>query len=136
LVGDGPAMEEFKTLAASLGLRDRARFMGRLPMLEAMKLGRIMVLPSRFESFPYVVLETAAAGLPLITSAVGGIPEVVPKEFICDPLTSEELARRMLLLLDNPQARDRGGEDYARHIRKTCSATDMTNKITSFYTSA
>jgi glycosyltransferase involved in cell wall biosynthesis len=136
LVGDGPAMQEYKDLAASLGLTERCRFTGRLPMLEAMKLGHIMVLPSRFESFPYVVLETAAAGLPLITSAVGGIPEVVPKQFICDPLTPEALMQHMRTLLESADAREQGGKTYADHIRKTCSAVEMTKRITDFYASA
>ena len=41
-----------------------------------MTLGRVMVIPSRAESLPYVVLETAAASKPLITTSVGGIPEI------------------------------------------------------------
>ena len=47
-----------------------------MPARAAMALGRIMVIPSRAESLPYVVLEAAAAGKPLITTSVGGIPEV------------------------------------------------------------
>ena len=47
-----------------------------MPARQAMALGKIMVAPSRFESLPYVVLEAAAAGKPLITTQVGGIPEI------------------------------------------------------------
>jgi glycosyltransferase involved in cell wall biosynthesis len=136
LVGDGPAMDEYKSLAATLGIAARTRFMGRLPMVEAVKHGRIMVLPSRFESFPYVVLETAAASLPMITTAVGGIPEVVPRSLLCEPLTAENLAIRMGKLLGDPAQMKRDGEDYATLIRKTCRAQDMAQKITDFYISA
>jgi glycosyltransferase involved in cell wall biosynthesis len=136
LVGDGPAMDEYKSLAASLGISKLVRFMGRMPMQEAVSRGRIMVLPSRFESFPYVVLETAAASLPLITTAVGGIPEVVPRSLLCDPLTAENLADHMGKLLANPERMKRDGDDYAALIRKTCMASDMTRKITDFYVSA
>jgi glycosyltransferase involved in cell wall biosynthesis len=136
LVGDGPDMETYKALAAKLGLSDKATFVGRMPMQKAVNLGRIMVLPSRFESFPYVVLETAGAGLPLITTAVGGIAEVVPRELLCDPLTAENLAVRMKALWGNKVAMRREGADYAAHIRKTCAAMDMTRKITDFYQSA
>ena len=45
-------------------------------MRRALALGRLMVLPSRAESLPYVVLETAAADRPMITTRVGGIPEI------------------------------------------------------------
>jgi glycosyltransferase involved in cell wall biosynthesis len=136
LVGDGPAMDEYKDLAQALGISNRISFKGRVPMTEAVKMGRIMVLPSRFESFPYVVLETAASGLPLITSSVGGIPEVVPKEFLCLPLDVTTLAERMSTLLADPQQMKDLGKSYASHIQKTCSAQEMTKKITDFYESA
>jgi glycosyltransferase involved in cell wall biosynthesis len=136
LVGDGPSIEDYKTMAATLGIANRTSFKGRMPMGEAVKMGRIMVLPSRFESFPYVVLETAAAGLPLITSSVGGIPEVVPKQMLCEPLDVPTLAGRMAALLANPQQMKDVGETYAKHILATCNATEMTRKITNFYKSA
>jgi glycosyltransferase involved in cell wall biosynthesis len=136
LVGDGPSMGEYQALALELGIANMAKFMGRMPMQDAVKHGRIMVLPSRFESFPYVVLETAAASLPLITTAVGGIAEVVPRSLLCDPLTVENLAAHMAKLLAHPIQMKRDGADYAAHIRKTCSAREMTRKITDFYNSA
>jgi glycosyltransferase involved in cell wall biosynthesis len=136
VIGDGPSIDEYKALAASLGLSQRVFFRGRMPMEEAVKMGRIMVLPSRFESFPYVVLETAAAGLPLITSAVGGIPEVVPEAMLCQPLDADTLAGRMASLLADPQQMKDVGKSYADHIRNTCAACEMTKKLTNFYTSA
>jgi glycosyltransferase involved in cell wall biosynthesis len=136
LVGDGPEMDDYKALARELQLSERVHFAGRMPMAEAVKLGRIMVLPSRFESFPYVVLETAAAGLPLITSAVGGIPEVVPKSMLCDPLTPDELAGRMNQLRSDPSRIAAEGQAYATHILKTCMALNMAERITEFYTTA
>ena len=50
--------------------------MPAMPARQAIALGRIMVVPSRAESLPYVVLEAAAAGMPLIATGVGGIPEI------------------------------------------------------------
>jgi glycosyltransferase involved in cell wall biosynthesis len=47
-----------------------------MPARAAMALGRIMIIPSRAESLPYVVLEAASAGKPLIATSVGGIPEI------------------------------------------------------------
>jgi glycosyltransferase involved in cell wall biosynthesis len=47
-----------------------------MPARAAMALGRTMIIPSRAESLPYVVLEAAAAEKPLITTNVGGIPEI------------------------------------------------------------
>ncbi len=50
--------------------------MAPMPARQAFALGRIMVVPSRAESFPYIVLEAAAAGKPLIATRVGGIPDM------------------------------------------------------------
>jgi len=77
IVGDGPDASQFETLAYNLGLRDQVRFAGAMPAAKAFRLGRVLVMPSRAESFPYVVLEAAAVGMPVIASDVGGIPEIV-----------------------------------------------------------
>lgn len=77
IVGDGPDAKEFAALSASLRLTDRVTFPGAMPAAKAFLLGRILVMPSRAESFPYIVLEAAATGIPLIATNVGGIGEIV-----------------------------------------------------------
>lgn len=76
VVGGGPLAAELHMQAEHLGLSRAIRFMPPMPARAAMALGRVMVIPSRAESLPYVVLEAAAAGKPLITTNVGGIPEI------------------------------------------------------------
>ena len=76
LVGGGPSEAELKARVESLGLVSAIRFMPPMPARAAMALGRVMVIPSRAESLPYVVLEAAAACKPLITTDVGGIHEI------------------------------------------------------------
>ncbi len=77
IVGDGPDAGQFRETAQRLGLGSRVAFLGAMPAALAFPLGRMLVMPSRAESFPYIVLEAAAAGIPLIATAVGGIPEIV-----------------------------------------------------------
>jgi len=77
VVGSGPHGESFRSLASRLGLDPVVRFAGAMPVADAFPLGRVLVVPSLKESFPYVVLEGAAAGLPLVATDVGGIPEIV-----------------------------------------------------------
>jgi glycosyltransferase involved in cell wall biosynthesis len=77
IVGSGPIADSLKSKVAVLKLDKVIAFTGALPARQAFDLGRIMAVPSLAESFPYVVLEAAAAGLPLISTNVGGIPEIV-----------------------------------------------------------
>jgi len=76
LVGEGPELPALTAQVERTGLSGAIRFAPPMPARAAMALGRLMVIPSRAESLPYVVLEAAAAGKPLITTTVGGIPEI------------------------------------------------------------
>jgi glycosyltransferase involved in cell wall biosynthesis len=76
LVGDGPERASLQAQITRLGLSGAVRLLPAMPAREAFALGRIMVVPSRHESLPYVVLEAAAASKPLIATNVGGIPEI------------------------------------------------------------
>ncbi|MCS7208467.1 MAG: glycosyltransferase [Fimbriimonadales bacterium] len=78
LVGDGelrPAMEQ---LAQELGVAERARFWGiRADVPDLLNAADIFTLPSKYEGNPMSVMEAMAAGLPVVATAVGGIPELV-----------------------------------------------------------
>ncbi|WP_131116765.1 glycosyltransferase [Lichenihabitans psoromatis] len=76
LVGSGPDRDKLQARAASLGLQQDIVFAGPMPARQAFELGRVLVVPSRAESLPYVILEAAGAQLPIIATNVGGIPEI------------------------------------------------------------
>jgi glycosyltransferase involved in cell wall biosynthesis len=76
LVGSGPSEQALKAQVESRGLSGAIRFKAAMPARHALTLGRVMAVPSRAESLPYVVLEAAAAGVPLIATNVGGISEI------------------------------------------------------------
>lgn len=76
IVGDGPDKARYQALTAQLGLETAVTFLEPLPAPTAFRLARMVVVPSRAESLPYVVLEAAAAGIPVIATRVGGIPEI------------------------------------------------------------
>lgn len=76
IVGDGPDMKTFVQLARTLGLNEQVHFLGRMPAREAFLHGHCVIVPSRAESLPYIVLEAAAAEKPLIATDVGGISEI------------------------------------------------------------
>ena len=78
IVGDGPERQPLEATAASLGLSDRVIFTGQLSDVEAyFKAADVLVNPSHSEGSPYVLLEAMTAGLPIVATAVGGVPEMV-----------------------------------------------------------
>jgi glycosyltransferase involved in cell wall biosynthesis len=76
IVGSGPLRPELEAQAARLGLAGAITFHGPVPARDAFRLGKLAAVPSRAESMPYIVLETAAAGLPIVSTNVGGIPDI------------------------------------------------------------
>lgn len=79
-VGGGPDEAAFRMQASTLGLDQRVTFAAPMPAREAFARGRVVVMPSRAESLPYLALEAIAAGRPLIATRVGGIPEIFGAE--------------------------------------------------------
>ncbi len=117
LVGSGPDREVLERLAAELGLGDRVRFPGPMPARRAFALGRTLVVPSRAESLPYVVLEAAAARVPLISTDVGGIPEIFGRHR-GRLIPSDDVARlggaMAAALAASPERRARDAADLAQ----------------------
>jgi glycosyltransferase involved in cell wall biosynthesis len=104
--GDGPRREHLEVLARALGLTGRVTFLGECrdvaPILAASDL---FVLPSRSEAFPNALIEAMATALPVIASAVGGIPEVVRpgvNGLLVPPDDAAALADAALALMADP----------------------------------
>ena len=80
LAGDGPDADKLRALAGELGLEGRARFLGPQPratVFELLRAGDAVVLPSKWENFPHVLVEALAVGTPVIATAAGGVTEIV-----------------------------------------------------------
>jgi N-acetyl-alpha-D-glucosaminyl L-malate synthase BshA len=77
-IGDGPDRPEAQDQAQELGVADRVVFLGKQDSVaELMACADLMLLPSQSESFGLVALEAMAAGVPVVATNVGGLPEVV-----------------------------------------------------------
>jgi glycosyltransferase involved in cell wall biosynthesis len=135
LVGDGGDFETFKAMAQTLGLGDRVEFPGRMAAREAFRRGRVLVMPSRAESFPYVVLEAAAAGVPLIASDVGGIPEILGAANMVPPGDASALEARLAQALADPKSVADAAEAARDRLKRDFSADQMVQSILSFYKS-
>lgn len=76
MLGDGPMLNDYRDYAEQLGLADEVSFVGRRPVREAFAATNTILVPSRAESLPYIVIESIAAGKQVIASDVGGIGEI------------------------------------------------------------
>jgi glycosyltransferase involved in cell wall biosynthesis len=76
LAGDGEELESLKAQVRRLGLTETVRFIGHVKARYGFSKGKLLVVPSRGDSMPYVVIEAAAAGIPMVAANVGGIPEI------------------------------------------------------------
>ena len=76
LAGDGEEMPALKAQVERLGLSGSVRFIGHVKARYGFSKGRLLVVPSRGDSMPYVVIEAGAAGIPMVAANVGGIPEI------------------------------------------------------------
>ena len=138
IVGTGPDENDFKRLAQKLGIEDKVTFAGSLPARTAFARGRCVVVPSRAESFPYVVLEAAAAQMPLIATEVGGIPEIVEGTDtpLIRPGDVPALAQQMRAFLAHSKPFLGRAIQLQRHVAKRLTVERMTREIVDFYISA
>jgi glycosyltransferase involved in cell wall biosynthesis len=106
LFGDGPDVGAYRAEVERRGLSSHIQFGGSKPAREAFKRGRVLAVPSRAESLPYIVLEAAAASVPMVASRVGGIAEIFgPDETsLVPPEDPAALAEALLRTLEGDGA--------------------------------
>jgi N-acetyl-alpha-D-glucosaminyl L-malate synthase BshA len=105
LVGDGPDRSECERLSRELGLQDDVIFLGKQDGLEEiLTCGDIFLMPSQSESFGLAALEAMSCGLPVVSSSVGGLPELNLHNttgFIAEFGDVKRMAKYTLSLLQN-----------------------------------
>jgi glycosyltransferase involved in cell wall biosynthesis len=106
LAGDGEELKTLKAQIQRLGLGQAARFIGHVKARHGFSKGKLLVVPSRGDSMPYVVIEAAAAGIPMVAANVGGIPEIFGShtDGLFAPNSAAAMADAIETALDNPDA--------------------------------
>lgn len=104
--GDGEEFEALRAQVARLGLQDAVRFLGHVRARDGFAKGKVLVVPSRGDSMPYVVIEAAAAGVPMIAANIGGIPEIFGphSDALFTPSDVTAMAQAIAHALDRPDA--------------------------------
>jgi len=135
----GGEVEYFRELAARKSLNGQVRFLGAVCDSERVRLlqqADIFVLPSRAEGLPLAILEAMAAGLPIVASQVGAVPEVVGSDngFLVPPGDIDSLVHYIRVLASDPAVRTAMGRFNAQEAQQKYSLDRVIAEIRQVYT--
>jgi L-malate glycosyltransferase len=106
LIGDGPDRSQCEILCREFGIQDKVRFLGKqVELVPILSTADLFLMPSQSESFGLSALEAFACGIPVISSSVGGLPELQvhgQTGFIAEFGDIDRMARYAIDLLSNP----------------------------------
>ena len=135
LIGDGELMEETKAFAKELGLADAVHFLGsQSNVYPYLQQADVFLLPSDYEGMPMTIIEAMGTGLPIVATAVGGVPDMLTNEesgllVPCDP---EAVAEAVLRLAETESLRENLGRK-ARQESRRFSAEFMAQQYCAAY---
>ncbi len=139
IIGDGEERTHLEALVTKLALDQTVYFIGikenAATLLSAFD---IFLLPSITEAFPYVILEAGTAGLPVIATAVGGIPEIIDdmeSGILIQSKNSGEVTRAVHYLIENPERREALGSAIAARIHGRFNVATMAQETFALYKS-
>jgi glycosyltransferase involved in cell wall biosynthesis len=143
VAGDGPARDALERLAAEGDAAGRVRFHGRLATPELQTLLRassVAVVPSRwYENMPLAVLEAFGAGLPVVATGLGGLPELIEPGVdgtIVPPNDADALAAALRSYVDDPDRAFEMGRAARRKAAETYNAAGHLERLGDIYAEA
>lgn len=137
IVGDGILRSELQQQAQNLGIAEKVHFLGwRTDAGKLMQQFDILLAPSLWEGFGLVFLEAMAQNLPIVTSRVSAIPEVVVENetgFLVPPQDSSAIANAVKMLLDNPELAKQIGENGWKRLETYFNPRRMIDQTAALY---
>lgn len=135
MAGDGPDAEMLRARIRALGLEQRVSLAGVQPAREMFARGRCVLVPSRAESLPYIVMEAAAAGRPVIATDVGGIGEIFgpTSNRLIAPDDAGALQQAMANFLANPDGAASETDQRRAFVKSRFSLSRMVDDIEALY---
>jgi glycosyltransferase involved in cell wall biosynthesis len=137
VAGEGELKSALISECRDLGIENRFHFLGfRSDKEKILKLMSVFVLSSLDEGLPMAMLEAMAAGLPIVTTPVGGIPKVIkPGEngLFIDPGNVEQLKKNLLVLAGNSATREKLGRRGLETVKGEYSIEEMARKYLAIY---
>lgn len=139
IVGTGDQEEELKALVNELNLNQIIKFHGFVTNIpEVLSTIDVVVLPSLFEGFPMIVLESMCSSTPLIASHVNGIPEVLEHKkngLLVEPRNVDQLVESMKYYIDHPNLIEVHGKEGNKIVTDKFTKEIMLDKHINLYTS-
>jgi glycosyltransferase involved in cell wall biosynthesis len=137
IAGSGPQRERLEKAVTRSGLGEHVKFLGWIDDLTpVLPRWDVFVMPSLEEGFPIAALDAMAAGLPVIATSVGGVPELIEDGktgWLVPPRDAKALVSRLRPLLSNAELRlSMGAAGYSR-VRDHFSAAQMTESFARLY---
>ncbi len=137
IVGDGEEKENLKKLIEKNNLQDKVFLLGFIDNANTLlKAFDIFTLTSLKEGLPYVILEAGQAGLPVIASNIGGIPDIIENNVSGMLVAKEkpsEINRAIQYLIDNPDKQKTYGENLKQKIENDFSMEKMIKETIKLY---
>ncbi len=137
VVGEGPSEKELKALARRYKIEEKVIFAGyRKDIPELFKAMDVFVISSYSEGGPIVLLEAMASGVPVVSTRVGGIPEVIEDGqtgLLVPPGKEEELAEKIMKLLKQPDLRRSIQEKALKKVRQEFTTDRAVEKTQALY---
>lgn len=137
LGGDGPSRASLEAQVAGLGLEERVHFLGHIARpVDFLHALDIHVLPSRSETFPYVVLEAATLGLPTVATDVGSVSELIRHDhtgLLVPADDAQALASAIAELVSDPGRAKRLGDNLRLTAQPFFSPGDMARRHLDIY---
>ena len=135
-IGDGPLKTEFQEYVKKLGIEKHVRFLGKFPngtaVRQELKRCDLFVFPTMAEGLPRCVLEAMAEGMPVLSSPVCGIPEILNEECLIPFDDPDGYADKIIELMNNPDEMTRLSKENLETALKFKNSALM-KKRTSFY---
>ncbi|CCM75090.1 glycosyltransferase family 4 protein [Rhizobium mesoamericanum] len=134
MVGDGPDRDRYRDMMIERGLGKRISMLPAMRVQQAFAMSQNLVVPSRAEAMPYIVLEGLGAGKTIIATRVGGIPEALGRESpaLVNPDDSDDLARAMADAIRIPGWHD-AAMPATEQVKSVFSASVMANDVLKLY---
>jgi glycosyltransferase involved in cell wall biosynthesis len=138
LAGDGEELGSLKTQIEKHSLTEAIRFIGHVKARLGFSKGRLLVVPSRGDSMPYVVIEAAAAGIPMVAADVGGIPEIfgAHQDALFAPNSAGAMADAIETALDDPATATMRAKELRERIFMHFSQKAMVEGVLASYRGA